>query len=54
VLAVHPGWFSSDVGGEAVPLKPAQAAERVADLLMNSFDPAGPVYLTSDSAVMDW
>jgi NAD(P)-dependent dehydrogenase (short-subunit alcohol dehydrogenase family) len=54
VLALHPGWFSSDMGGKAAPLTPADAARPLADLLMKSFEPKGPVYYGPDGEVMPW
>ncbi len=54
VLAIHPGWFSSDMGGKDAPITPAQAAVHVVDLILKPYDPAGPVYYGPDGEVMAW
>lgn len=54
VLAVHPGWFSSDMGGKEAPITPAEAAEKVADLLTKSFEVTGPIFMTSGGEEMVW
>jgi NAD(P)-dependent dehydrogenase (short-subunit alcohol dehydrogenase family) len=54
VLAMHPGWFSSDMGGKEAPITPAQAAETLARLMMQSFDLDGSVYVSSKGEKMDW
>ena len=54
VLAVHPGWFSSDMGGKAAPITPAAAAEQVVSLLMKSFDLKDPIYFGPAGETMPW
>jgi len=54
VLALHPGWFSSDMGGAGAPITPAMAAEQVVALLMKPFDLKGPLYYGPDGKVMQW
>jgi NAD(P)-dependent dehydrogenase (short-subunit alcohol dehydrogenase family) len=54
VLAVHPGWFSSDMGGQAAPITPALAAEQVVSLLLKSFDLKGPIYYGPGGETMPW
>ena len=54
VLAIHPGWFSSDMGGAEAPITPAEAAEPIVALLMGPPDLAGPVFVTSRGEAMDW
>jgi NAD(P)-dependent dehydrogenase (short-subunit alcohol dehydrogenase family) len=54
VLALHPGWFSSDMGGAGAPITPADAAKKIVPLLLKSFDLSGPVYSDSDGKVMEW
>jgi NAD(P)-dependent dehydrogenase (short-subunit alcohol dehydrogenase family) len=53
VLAVHPGWFSSDMGGAEAPITPAEAAEPIVALLMKPPDLAGPVFVTSRGEAID-
>jgi NAD(P)-dependent dehydrogenase (short-subunit alcohol dehydrogenase family) len=54
VLAIHPGWFSSDMGGNEAPITPVAAAEQVVALLMKPFQPKGPLYYSPDGQVMPW
>jgi NAD(P)-dependent dehydrogenase (short-subunit alcohol dehydrogenase family) len=54
VLALHPGWFSSDMGGAEAPITPADAAKKIIPLLLQSFDLNGPVYYDFDGKVMEW
>jgi NAD(P)-dependent dehydrogenase (short-subunit alcohol dehydrogenase family) len=54
VLALHPGWFRSDMGGAGAPITPADAAKKIVPLLLKSFDLNGPLYYDPDGKVMDW
>jgi NAD(P)-dependent dehydrogenase (short-subunit alcohol dehydrogenase family) len=54
VLAIHPGWFSSDMGGAEAPITPAEAAEPIVATLLHPPDLAGPVFVTSRGEAMDW
>jgi NAD(P)-dependent dehydrogenase (short-subunit alcohol dehydrogenase family) len=54
VLALHPGWFSSDMGGAEAPISPACAAQEIVKLLLNPPGLDGPVYVGPDGKVMEW
>jgi NAD(P)-dependent dehydrogenase (short-subunit alcohol dehydrogenase family) len=54
VLAVHPGWFSSDMGGVDAPITPAVAAQEIVELVMNPPDLDGPVYVSSNGNAIEW
>ncbi len=54
VLTIHPGWFSSDMGGKAAPIPPTAAAEQVVSLLLKSFDLKGPVFYGPAGEIMPW
>jgi NAD(P)-dependent dehydrogenase (short-subunit alcohol dehydrogenase family) len=54
VLAIHPGWFSSDMGGQAAPVTPAEAAAVVVNTLTRPHDLSGPVYVAPDGRPMSW
>ena len=54
VLSIHPGWFSSDMGGSKAPITPQQAAEDVAKLLIKSWPVDGPVYIDPDGETLAW
>ncbi len=54
VLAIHPGWFSSDMGGQAAPITPAKAAAVVVNTLTQPHDLSGPVYVAPDGQPLTW
>ncbi|MBN1515183.1 SDR family NAD(P)-dependent oxidoreductase [Candidatus Sumerlaeota bacterium] len=54
VLAVHPGWFRSDMGGPAAPISTAESARAVAELLLKPVDLDGPIYVDLHGDEMEW
>jgi NAD(P)-dependent dehydrogenase (short-subunit alcohol dehydrogenase family) len=54
ILALHPGWFSSDMGGLEAPITPAEAAERIVKVLSNPPELAGPIFVDLNGEVMEW
>jgi NAD(P)-dependent dehydrogenase (short-subunit alcohol dehydrogenase family) len=54
VLALHPGWFSSDMGGSEAPITPRQAARNVAKLLTKTWSLEGPVYVDHRGEPLAW
>ena len=54
VLAVHPGWFTSDMGGKEAPISPEEAAKKVVDVILNPPDLSGPSFVDSDGKTMLW
>jgi NAD(P)-dependent dehydrogenase (short-subunit alcohol dehydrogenase family) len=54
VLALHPGWFSSDMGGSQAPITPLQAAQDVVKLLTRSWPLDGPVYIDPQGNELAW
>ncbi|MBN1412442.1 MAG: SDR family NAD(P)-dependent oxidoreductase [Spirochaetales bacterium] len=54
VLAVHPGWFSSDMGGSEAPITPDVAAEKVVETVLKTWTLKDPVYVDSDAKKMNW
>ncbi len=54
VLALHPGWFSSDMGGPEAPITPAEAAERIAKVLSNPPELDGPIYVDLNGDALEW
>jgi NAD(P)-dependent dehydrogenase (short-subunit alcohol dehydrogenase family) len=54
VLAVHPGWFSSDMGGEEAPITPAAAAEMIVPLLLKSHHLTDPIFVSPTGEPIPW
>jgi NAD(P)-dependent dehydrogenase (short-subunit alcohol dehydrogenase family) len=54
VLAIHPGWFSSDMGGPHAPITPEEAAQQVAALLLTPPSLDGPIFVDARGVEMDW
>ena len=54
VLALHPGWFSSDMGGLDAPITPAEAAAQIVKLILDPPSLDGPIYVYSNGASLEW
>ena len=54
VLALHPGWFSSDMGGVEAPITPMDAAEEIVKLVLNPPGLDGPIFLAPNGEAMEW
>jgi NAD(P)-dependent dehydrogenase (short-subunit alcohol dehydrogenase family) len=54
VLAVHPGWFSSDMGGKEAPITPKQAALKVAGTILKDWHGKKAIYMDSEGKEMPW
>ena len=54
VLALHPGWFSSDMGGADAPITPSDAAEEILKLVLNPPGLDGPIYVASNGEALEW
>ena len=54
VLALHPGWFSSDMGGEEAPITPADAAEEIVKVVLNPPGLDGPIFVASNGEALEW
>jgi NAD(P)-dependent dehydrogenase (short-subunit alcohol dehydrogenase family) len=54
VLALHPGWFSSDMGGADAPIIPSDAAEEIVKLVLNPPGLDGPIYVASNGEALEW
>ncbi|MEM5948756.1 SDR family NAD(P)-dependent oxidoreductase [Spirochaetia bacterium 38H-sp] len=52
VCAIHPGWFSSDMGGSEAPISPYDAAEKVGNIIL-SLD-TRPAYVDLEGNEMSW
>lgn len=54
VLALHPGWFSSDMGGAEAPITPQQSADKVVNALLFDWNLNHPIFIDSDLNEMEW
>lgn len=55
VLAVHPQWFRSDMGGSEAPITPAEAAAYVRKTILKDWSLEDPIFVDSKTAdKLDW
>jgi len=54
VLAIHPGWFSSDMGGVDAPITPEEAAFNVSNIILKNWKTDDPVFVDTTGKEMAW
>jgi NAD(P)-dependent dehydrogenase (short-subunit alcohol dehydrogenase family) len=58
VLAIHPGWVQTDMGGASAPLTPEQSASSLRQTLNRILEQRDPIYrgafLNHDGQSLPW
>ncbi|MHA2243845.1 MAG: SDR family oxidoreductase [Candidatus Hodarchaeales archaeon] len=54
ILAVHPGWFSSDMGGSEAPITPSEAANNVAKIILKDWKIDDHIFVDFEAKPMKW
>ncbi len=54
VIALHPGWFTSDMGGMDAPISPEEAARPIVKLVLDPPGLEGPMFVDSSGVKQEW
>ncbi|MBN2736717.1 MAG: SDR family oxidoreductase [Spirochaetales bacterium] len=51
---IHPGWFSSEMGGSGAPITPMQSAQKVGAIAVGVWNENDPLFMDLDRKRWDW
>jgi len=54
VLAIHPGWVRTDMGGQNADISPEESAERIFNLLKKEWSLDDGIYFDNEGKQMPW
>lgn len=54
ILAIHPGWFSSDMGGSEAPITPLEAANNIAKTILLDWKIDEQIFVNFDANPLNW
>ena len=54
VLAVHPGWMRTDMGGARADMSPDESAQAVCKLALRDWQPTDPIYMDYSGKLLNW
>lgn len=54
ILSIHPGWFSSDMGGSEAPITPLDAAKKVVKTILVDWNIDEQIFVDFEGKPMNW